>query len=171
MSFFSGVSGTASSLTEKMSILENGNVGINAIAPASKLEVNGKSTFNQGSDNAAIEIKGSIKVSGVSAPAFTVTYTGASDTKKIIIDHPACNADPNAMLQVTSTYGMPVPFQAKYDVSIQKWTITTFGYWAGSRFDYDLKDCTGQCISVPVGLPYECVFSTGQKFNVLVIKQ
>ena len=171
MSFFSGLSGNASTLGEKMSILETGNVGINTIAPASKLEVNGKSTFNQGADNAAIEIKGSIKVSGINAPAFTVTYTGANPTQVIVIDHPACNGDINAMLQVTATAGLYMPYIVKWDNAIQKWTITTGGRYIGFAYENGFKNCSDQCITLPVALSSDCVFAPGQKFNVLVIKK
>jgi hypothetical protein len=170
MSFFSGVAGTSTSLTEKMSLLENGNVGINTIAPASKLDVNGKSTFNQGADNAAVQINGSIKVSGVNAPAFVLTYTGP-DAETIVIDHPACNGDPNAMLQVTARDGIFTTFGVKWDSGLQKWTIVTAAWYIGLAYEYTLKDCQDQCTTVPVGLPAASKFYTGQKFNVLVIKQ
>ena len=172
MSFFSGVSGTAASLTEKMSILENGNLGIGTTTPVSKLEVNGKSTFNQGVDNAAVQINGNIKVSGVNAPAFILTYTGASETKQIVIDHPACNGDPNALLFVTpTTYGIIMPFRVAWDAGLQKWVINTGGYWISYAAENSFKDCQDQCSSLPVALASSCTFFPGQKFNVLVIKQ
>ncbi|MFC0771617.1 hypothetical protein [Terrimonas alba] len=171
MSFFSGVTASGDALIEKMSILANGNVGINTTAPASKLDVNGKGTFSQGAgENAAIEIKGNIRVSGVNAPAFTVTLTGP-DTKKIVIDHPSCNGDPNALLFITQTSGLLMPYEAKWDAGLQKWTIITGGHIIALRFDYNLKNCSDECISVPVGVPTESLFYTGHQFNVLVIKQ
>lgn len=170
MSFFSGVSGTAASLTEKMSLLDNGNLGIGTITPASKLEVNGKSTFNQGADNAAVEIKGSIKVSGVNAPAFILTYTGP-DVQTIIIDHPACNGDPNAMLQVTARNGIFTTFSVKWDGGIQKWTLVTGGYWIGFAAENNFKNCQDQCSPLAVALASDSRFFTGQQFNILVIKK
>ena len=170
MSFFSGVTASSNALIEKMSILANGNVGINTITPISKLEVNGKSTFNQAADNAAVEIKGNIKVSGANAPAFTVTLTGGN-TEDIVIDHPSCNGDPNALLFITQTAGVLVPYEAKWDAGLQKWTIHTAGYFVGSKFDYNIKLCNDECSTVPVSLPSKTIFLTGQKFNVLVIKQ
>ncbi len=170
MSFFSGVTSNSASMIEKMSLLDNGNFGINTTTPASKLEVNGKSTFNQGADNAAVEIKGNIKVSGVNAPAFTVTLIGGN-TDLIVIDNPSCNGDPNAMLFVTQTFGMLVPYEVKYDGALQKWTIWTAGYFIGTTMEYKLKSCTDECYNVPVGLPSETIFVTGQKFNILVIKK
>ena len=171
MSFFSGVTASGDALIEKMSILANGNVGINTVTPASKLDVNGKGTFSQGAgENAAIEIKGNIKVSGVNAPAFTVTLTG-DNTDKIIIDHPACNGDPNALLFITQTYGLLMPYEAKWDSGLQKWTIVTGGYWIPIAHENGLKMCNDQCTTVPFAIADETFFVTGQKFNVLVIKQ
>jgi hypothetical protein len=171
MSFFSGVTASGDALIEKMSILANGNVGINTVTPASKLDVNGKGTFSQGAgENAAIEIKGNIRVSGINAPAFTVTLTGA-DTKKIVIDHPTCNGDPNALLFLTQTNGLFVNYEAIWDAGLQKWTIVTGGYHTALSSEYNLKNCSDECISVPVGFPLQSYFATGHKFNVLVIKQ
>jgi hypothetical protein len=171
MSFFSGVAASSNALIEKMSILSNGNVGINTIAPASKLDVNGKGTFTQGAgENAAVEIKGNIKVSGVNAPAFTVA-TGGLISTRITIDNPVCNGDPNAILIVTPSGLCEVPFHVSYDVLQQKWGISTNGYYTKTSFYANVKDCNDACVSHIIGTVDACKFYPGQKFNVLVIKK
>ncbi len=170
MSFFSGLSGTASSLIEKMSLLENGYFGINTTSPTSRLDVNGKSTFSPGADNAAIEVKGNIKVSGATAPAFTVTYTGPDGGSKIVIDHPACNGDPAAMLFITKLSGLHMPVGVQYEAAISKWTIVTSGYYIPLT-QTNLKTCGDQCSTLPFAIGDETFFVNGQKYNVLVIKQ
>jgi hypothetical protein len=171
MSFFSGVTSTSAAMIEKMSLLDNGNFGINTITPVSKLDVNGKSTFNQGADNAAIEIKGNIKVSGVNSPVFILTYTGVSGTKTFAIDHPSCNGDPNAMVFVTPRDGTYTTFAVQWDFALQKWMMVTTGHFIGFAYENGFKNCADQCVSLPLALPSESYFQPGQKFNVMVIKK
>ena len=48
----------AGALVERLTILDNGNVGINKSLPTSRLEVLGKTTLNQSFDNAALQVNG-----------------------------------------------------------------------------------------------------------------
>ena len=92
MSFFTGVAITPASLSEKMSILHGGNVGINNTNPVARLDVAGKikATAQYGED-AALELTGAIKVVGSNQAAFVLTATinNISNNGQIItIDHP-----------------------------------------------------------------------------------
>ena len=172
MSFLTGATTSgANMLWERMSILNNGNVGINTTTPLAKLEVYGKTLLTQGLDNAALDIKGSIMVSGPTPAAFVVTLPGPSNSEVIVIDNAACNGDPNAMLFVTPIWGTAVPYQVHYDNALQKWKIVTGGYYAVDRYNVTLKDCNNNCVTRTIGAVAEAIFVVGQKFNVLVIKK
>ena len=172
MSFLTGATTSGpNNLWERMSILNNGNVGINTTVPLSKLEINGKTRLTQGQDNAAVEITGDIMVSGPNAPAFTVTNNGPDETKSITINHPACNGNPNAMILVTQTYGMAVPYLVKYDIYTQKWEIVTGNYIVTDKINGGFRLCDDKCSTAPLGVVVSSTFIPGHKFNVLVIKK
>ena len=125
LSFYTSAWFAASGLLERMSILDNGNVGIGTTAPVGKLEVSGKTILNQSVDNAAVEIKGAIKVSGSAPAAFVVVGPGINDfpVPFVTIDNPACNGKPNAMLFVTLNSEVGQTLTVKYDAVLAKWKI------------------------------------------------
>jgi len=139
LSFYTSAWFAAASLTERMSILDNGNVGINTITPAAKLDVNGKTILKQAAgENAAVEIKGAIKVSGSAPAAFSITsppnqivYGVPVPIPSLTIDNPACNGKPNAMLFVTVNAEVGQTVSVKYDIVTAKWVIFPDYYQLG----------------------------------------
>jgi hypothetical protein len=174
MSFFSGVAIAPGSLSERMSILHGGNVGINNINPAARLDVAGKiKATAQYGDDAALELSGAIKVSGTNKAAFVLTATAgdiASNGHKLIIDHPLSNNDPNAILFVTGRNIQD--FTMNYDPGIGKWYLYTDQKKSEGYYDIRYKDWnnTNNMVTVEM-LPVYYLFATGQKFNILIIKQ
>ena len=138
LSFYTGTGVSTSSFGERMSILNNGNVGINNITPLARLDVNGKTILNQNFDNAAVEIKGAIKVSGSVPAAFVVHVPPISSgdgfptpSFNLTIDNPACNGKPAAMLFVTMQANAANKGQTvvvKYDFAIAKWKLFPDGF-------------------------------------------
>ena len=139
----------------KLTILANGNVGINTITPQAKLDVNGN-----GSSDIALRIaNGGIQVAGAGINASTPVFTHQATAAGISacggfcteIDHPLTNGNPNAILIVTqnSTPGgnfvtvNPREINVFYDTRTNKWGITNSD---------------------------ETTMPTGAAFNVLVVK-
>jgi hypothetical protein len=111
------------SFVNRMSIRQNGFVGINTTNPASQLEVNG-----------GVRIDGNIQVSGAgintSTAAFIHAATLANTSSYITTIHnPLCDGDPNAILIATHRYNIPGgiggyethPYSVSYNGS--HWTI------------------------------------------------
>jgi len=90
----------------RLTILENGNVGIGNTTPQAKLAITGS-----GSSSTALEINnGALKVTGAGintqTPAFVYPVTaGNSCGTFIVIDNPYTNNDPNAILFITLSTG------------------------------------------------------------------
>ena len=169
LSFHTGTALSADALTEKMSILDNGNVGINTTTPTARLEVNGKTVLEQGNDNAALEVKGLIRFTGNNSPLFTVT-AGAS-TKAIVIDHPLCNNDPGAYLMVTPRSNA-IPFYVQYDNNSGKWRILTDGYHVTGYSLVGLQRCdVNLCLTAKLPGIEENSFFSYTSFSVLVVKK
>ena len=106
MSFFTGYSfsGGPVNLQERLTIANNGNVGVKNSDP-----------------QATLDVGGSIRFSGANPAAFRLTLRGimmyndpvalsidSVNGKWVILDHPMCNNDPNAIILVT-----PVGFNGK----------------------------------------------------------
>jgi len=193
LGFHTGAHTTAGFLIERMSILNNGNVGINNNNPSAKLDVigttelnppsygetalqvNGKAVFDQPAESVpAIEINGKLKMGGTHPSAFVVT---ATNPDKIILDHPAINDNVNAIILVT-----PVccPFYTgNYYLSYTNflgnitWQINPCGKKTVITNDnVDLESCYFGCIDdVDLVTTENNKFEVGQRFNVLVIEK
>ena len=173
LSFFSGVAITPASLTEKMSILHGGNVGINKTNPVARLDVAGKikATAQYGED-AALELTGAIKVVGSNQAAFVLTATVnniSSQGQIITIDHPHANNDPNALLFVTGRAHQD--FSLLYNANSGRWYLYTNHKESNGYINLNYKDCNSVCKDYTIEMkPEPLYFSTGDKFNVLIIK-
>jgi hypothetical protein len=192
LGFFTFAAAGPYALAERMTILNNGNIGISNPNPTSKLHilgktqiqkwaqedaalvVTGKSTFQaQTATEPAIEINGGIKVGGPAPAAFIVT---ASDPYSIPISHPSCDGNPNAIILVTPrstnlSIGYHGTSIVEYNTSSGQWSIHPTGLRAtGYYADKELKTCDNDC-TYPIDLyVFEAnSFATGDKFNVLVI--
>jgi hypothetical protein len=170
MGLFTYATGSAGLLKERMSILDNGNIGINTINPAAKLDVIGKTKITQAAgDNAALEITGGIIVSGANKVAFVRTIgAGESGTNNVIIDHIMCNGDPNAILMVTAQSN--TPFWVSYDAGVSKWRLHTGGEYISGATMFNLKTCSDNCTTPKIPNTNLNTFGSGEKFNILVIK-
>jgi hypothetical protein len=131
------------SFANRMSILNNGFVGINTTNPASQLEVNGDTRIDGNLSTASLTVRsgGNIQVSGAgtntSTAAFIQVATAAntSYTYMTTIHNPLCDGDPNAILIATHRYNNPGgggtyethPYSVWYDGS--HWTIYHDDYY------------------------------------------
>jgi hypothetical protein len=172
LSFFTGTSLWAADLTEKMSILGNGNIGINNTEPSSKLTVTGKTTLQQGKDDAAVEISGAVRATGSNPFAFRITTQ--EDVSEAIIDHPACNGNSLALVFITPHSGKP--YGVKYKSVIGKWVIFTepfSAYRTNGFYSISLQQCNGDCklIQLPLLDSASSTIHAGTTFNVMVINQ
>lgn len=178
-------------LQERLSIANNGNIGINNTNPDAQLVVNGSTRLIQGAgDSAALEINGALKVSGASSFAFTITASGNmldqslnpttnnAIAKYVRIDHPLANNNPDAILMVTpvkDAFSMGVRYQA---------TGSGTGYWhlnpssftrlvASVAYSLEAKPCDLLgCITVsPGGLVSETLMYPSDKWNIMVINR
>lgn len=159
----------------QLTLATSGRFGIGTTNPVSKLDVRGKTTMTQQvGEDAALEINGSIKVSGSAPAAFVVS---ATDPEWIVIDHPASNGNPNAIILVTSRFeGSGYLYEGgvrvRYSTSSSKWIIEPTGVVTNALYDeVSMKDCNNTCFTLE-NVP-QCTFSTfstGMEFNVLVIR-
>ena len=173
MSFFTGVAITPASLSEKMSILHGGNVGINNTNPVARLDVAGKikATAQYGED-AALELTGAIKVVGSNQAAFVLTATinNISNNGQIItIDHPHANNNPTALIFVTGRQHQD--FSLLYNVNTGRWYLYTNHKESPGYINLKYQDCSNVCKDYTIEMkPEPLYFSTGDKFNILIIK-
>jgi hypothetical protein len=158
----------------QMTLSTTGRLGIGTTTPATKLDVKGKTTITQQpGEDAALELNGSLKVSGTYPMAFVVTSTLPD---KIVIDHPVTNGNPEAMILVTNRIENPWAYSEGtiaviYDNVLQKWTIVPTGARIATIYaNLDLKTCNDYCqqnLNIPNMV--NNAFISGTKFNVLVI--
>jgi hypothetical protein len=173
LSFYSSVAIAPVSLIERMSILHNGNVGINKTSPLAKLDVAGKiKATAQGDDDAALELTGAIKMGGADRAAFVLTAdvnNRSADGHTVTIDHPHANNNPNAIIFVTARNNQD--FSLKYNSNTGRWYLYTFHYESSGWINLQYKDCNNNCQTYNMQMtPEPSFFSNGNKFNILIIK-
>lgn len=131
----------------QMTLTTTGRFGIGTTAPGSKLEVKGKTKLvQQPGDDSAVEITGNIKVSGSNPAAFVATATNANE---IVLDHPACNGNPNVIILVTprktGNTNFNGPLAVEYVANTAKWRIIPVGIRTLGIWDEDVRKCNGDC--------------------------
>jgi hypothetical protein len=119
----------------RMSITQNGNVGIGTNNPSATLHVNGPA-----SNSVALKISnGGISVAGAGIGTPTPAFVHRADGSNIdptglhrtTISNPLCDGDPNAILIVTHNYNPSLsggysethPFGVYYNTLLSKWQI------------------------------------------------
>jgi hypothetical protein len=159
--------------TAQMTLTTAGRLGIGTTAPASRLDVKGKIIATQQSgEDAALEINGNLKVTGLNPAAYVVT---AAQQDEIVLDHPAANGHPNALIFVThqlvSGDYFNGSFSVKYNTSIQKWIIKpTGGHVNMIHEEIAFRACDGSCIDyIQAPSMSDNYLPIGTKFNVLII--
>jgi len=155
-----------------------GNVGIGVDPGTATLQLDAPGGI-------AIEIEGKIKMSGAVKPAFRVTATATNlsdldfrgNYTSIIIDHPFCNSNPQALLFATPVIMESAQsWQLRYDAALAKWKIrqtvqnsskvdgfTNLGY----------RDVNNQCTTTDPVVVFSNVvtFREGDAFNILIINR
>ena len=152
-----------------------GRIGIGTTLPVSKLEVKGKTTLTQqAGEDAALELKGALKVSGTNPTAFIIEAT--TMTNLLEIDHPSTNGNPNAIILITPRYAdvdpvYLVPVVAHYDISTSKWSIRARGLELVGYYGDMYVTLCGEPCTLLIGVPHAepAVFTSGMQFNVMVI--
>lgn len=174
MAFSTGYSfsGGISSLQERLSIANDGKVGINQPSPQSTLDVGGSIRFS-GSNPAAFVVTATSSVNTYSALPFsgspTLITAAGGKCNAIRIDHPMCNNNPNAILMVTAqvaTFGgvqYNNGFWYLIPSSNERYTLGRFG----ARLDCSSTACVEGLF---IGDRESEYFFNGNKFNVLIIQ-
>jgi hypothetical protein len=162
----------------QMALTTTGRLGIGTTTPGSKLEVKGKTKLvQQPGDDSAVEITGNIKVSGSNPAAFVVTATNANE---IIIDHPACNGNPNAIILVTPRFNATSngngPIRVEYVTNTSKWRIIPVGIRTLGIWEDAVRKCNGDCWNTTRfvfgeenSFTIDTVYNDPDTFNVLII--
>ena len=173
MGFSTGTNMFDYSLVERMSIMNNGNIGINKVNPIAKLDVYGKikATAEPGAD-AVLELNGAIKVIGSLQAASVYTATAgmiSGNGEYLTIDHPHCNNDPNALVFITSRQNQD--FTLYYDGVAGRWKLRSYHKVVSGYRAITYRDCGNNCITINDEMPAENLFfGVGDKFNLLIIK-
>jgi hypothetical protein len=168
------ISGGASFLQERLTIFNNGRIGINQTNPS-----------------ATLDIGGSIRFSGINPAAFVVTMNFGINTytdgfnltnnsafiEYIRIVHPLANNNPNAILLGNGIAIAPPPgFQ--YNPSDGYWYIRHYvNYKINGARQANWVLCTGGCVAEQNGPQWLVpniagpLFHDGMQYNVLIISQ
>jgi len=147
MAFLTGYSftGGASNLVERLTIANNGNIGIKNTNPQAALDIGGSIRFS-GANPAAFKItlKGIMMYNGT-GPAAAID---SSDGEYVRIDHPMCNNDPNAILVVSPVTGKSM--RVIYDNANGYWyLVNDFPYRVQGSQGVNYLTCDGTCINSP----------------------
>jgi len=147
MAFSTGYSftGGASNLQERLTIANNGNIGIKNTNPQAAVDIGGNIRFS-GANPAAfrITLKGTMMFNGTGPSA----AIDSSNGDYVRIDHPMCNNDPNAMLVVSPVTGKSM--RVIYDNSNGYWyLVNDFPYRIQGTQGVDYQTCDGTCINSP----------------------
>ena len=123
MAFHTGYSftGGASNLQERLTIANNGNVGVKNPDPQATLDIGGNIRFS-GSNPAAfrITLRGTMMFNGTGPSAVIDSVNG----KFVKIDHPLCNNDPKAIIIVRPLGLTALTMACRYDASDGFWYLT-----------------------------------------------
>jgi len=144
MAFLTGYSftGGASNLVERLTIANNGNIGIKNTDPQAALDVGGSIRFS-GANPAAftLTLKGNMMYNGTGPSAAIDSVQGIY----VKINHPVCNNDPDAMLFVTPTSGKSM--RVLYNELDGYWYMTrVFPYRVMGTQGVNWVQCGGVCI-------------------------
>lgn len=162
---------TGSSLSERLSILHDGKVGIGTTNPGGKLEVSGKTILNPNAgEDVAVVVNGVIQL-GNAAFVLTANVSNLNaNGYSITIDNPYSNGKPGAIVMVTSRMYKPIPFSVDYDSDTNKWFIhTTSDYKVKGLTTVGYTTCQDNCASFTNPILGDHSFSNGDSFNILII--
>jgi hypothetical protein len=123
MAFVTGYSftGGASNLQERLTIANNGNVGVNNTNPQATLDIGGTMRFTGVNSPAfRITLRGNMMYNGTGPAAVIDSVNGTV----VRIDHPLCNNDPNAIIIVRPLGLTATTMASRYDASNGFWYIT-----------------------------------------------
>jgi len=123
MAFVTGYSftGGASNLQERLTIANNGNVGVNNTNPQATLDIGGTMRFTGVNSPAfRITLRGNMMYNGTGPAAVIDSVNGTV----VRIDHPLCNNDPNAIIIVRPSGFTATTMASRYDASTGFWYIT-----------------------------------------------
>ncbi|WP_157607701.1 hypothetical protein [Runella limosa] len=175
MAFSTGYSfsGGVFSMQERLSIANDGKVGVNQPSPQATLDVGGSIRFS-GSNPAAFVVTATSGVNTYSSLPFsgspTLITAAGGKCYAIRIDHPMCNNNANAILMVTaqvSTFG-GVQYNNGYwyliPSSNERYTVGRFSARLGCS---DTAACVDALF---IGDRESEYFFNGNKFNVLIIQ-
>ena len=101
----------------------------------------------------------------------------ASSTISILLDHPAINNNPNAIIvatpRTTGGFHYQGNFFLQYVSGNGKWYIVPTGTQTViTDFDVDVKSCTNSCTEdVDLGTVTQNALAIGHQFNVIVISK
>jgi hypothetical protein len=162
----------------QMALTTTGRLGIGTTAPSTKLEVKGKTkVIQQAGEDAALEVSGNIKFTGANPVAFVAT---ATETNQIIIDHPASNGNPNAIILVTPRQDPNTYFNGsiavQYVTNIGKWRIIPTGNIDIGVDEVALLKCNDDCyhtsklaLAEDSHFVLDSQYWNADTFNVLII--
>ena len=98
----------------------------------------------------------------------------------VVVDHPLCNNDPNALLFIMPVQlSQPIQLYVRYDAGINKWKIRVSDYahfvLTGISSPGAVRPCPGgEVCPVLMDVAHVAYFSgfhVGDVFNVIIIKQ
>jgi hypothetical protein len=160
---------TGSFLTERLTIKNNGYVGINNVNPSAQLDVNGDANVN-----------GDISVNGTMS-ASTISYTlcfsyttlnnnVSANGKTVMLDDSRLNGKPGLKLFITRTDNSFDDIPARPFYSSGKWYLSTNGYYGTGLTTMGYTTCQDNCATMPIMAQWkECKFGGGETYNILAI--
>jgi hypothetical protein len=168
------IAGGPNYLLERLTISNNGHVGINQINPVATLDVGGSIRFS-GSNPAAFVVTLQLGVNTYSSSFFPTNNIGL--IQFVRINHPFSNNNPNAIL-IGNAVAVAPPPNFQYNSSDGFWYIRHFVNHkiSGIRVA-NWVQCTGGCISDNNGPLFivpnanDPLYYDGMTYNVLIINQ
>jgi hypothetical protein len=168
VSISTGTSLVTSSLKERLSITNDGNVGINNTNPYYKLDVNG-STRIIADPGSSIALTLSGHIAGPAHEVYIYDYSQiTANGHAVKIDYSLFNNNPNLKLIVTPKgLADPKPISVVYNNADGYWYLRTDGYYIGGVANYGYQNCDDDCKTVLLPIIKEYEFNTGDAFNII----